>query len=84
MNIVKSFMKGMDFFEEFYLLFDSVDALVGSSSKRKRMLHSQIIKSEFVQPDQQFSIQFDDFIDDIVNQSFSLSFPSLNLHFSIM
>jgi len=63
---------GMDFFEEFYLLFDSVDALLGSPSKQQRMLHSQIVKTKFVKEDQQWSIQFDDYIDDIKDRKLLL------------
>mmetsp|Transcript_6683 Transcript_6683/g.14751 ORF Transcript_6683/g.14751 Transcript_6683/m.14751 type:complete len:243 (-) Transcript_6683:715-1443(-) len=59
---------GMDFFEEFYLLGDSVDQLLGSPFYQKRVLESLLVRSRWMPPSQQWSCEFDDYIDNIDNK----------------
>ena len=56
---------GMDFFEEYYLLFDSVDVLMGNSFHKEAMLFPLLNQKHFVSPEDQFSCVFDDYIDKI-------------------
>ena len=56
---------GMDFFEEYYLLFDSVDALLGSPFYHKKMLRPLLIRHAFVKEEQQWTAMFDDYVDGV-------------------
>lgn len=56
---------GMDFFEEYYMLFDSVDALMGNYFHKKTMLYPILNQNHFVAPADQYSCIFDDYIDNI-------------------
>jgi len=56
---------GMDFFEEYYLLFDSVDVLMGNSFHRNTMLHPVLNQKHFVAPEDQYSCVFTDYVDNI-------------------
>lgn len=56
---------GLDFFEEYYLLFDSVDVLMGNSFHREAMLFPLLNQNFFVSPQDQYSCVFNDYVDDI-------------------
>lgn len=56
---------GLDFFEEFYLLFDSIDALLGTPFSKTKTLESLLIRSRFVAKNEQWSCEFDDYVDNI-------------------
>jgi len=58
----------MDFFEEYYLLFDSVDTLLGSPFAKKKMLVPLLIRSKFVAHADQWSCIFSDYVDKIPNR----------------
>lgn len=53
----------MDFFEEYFLLFDSVDALMGSPFKFKKLLRAVLI--ELCTTRHPYSCVFDDYIDEV-------------------
>lgn len=53
----------MDFFEEYYVLFDSVELLLGSPFSMKRLLHPILL--DLVSPDWLYSCVFDDYVDKI-------------------
>ncbi|MDP2439286.1 MAG: hypothetical protein Q8P67_26355 [archaeon] len=59
---------GNDYFEEFYLLFDSVSALLGSPFSSERLLHPLLTKSKFMDTQKQFTAIFDDFVDGVKNK----------------
>ena len=69
---------GMDFFEEFYLLFDSVDVLMGNSFRRDAMLFPVLNQDEFVAKKDQFSCIFDDYVDQVNNQKAMLDHIFVN------
>jgi hypothetical protein len=56
---------GSDLFEEFYLLSDAISALLGSPFKANQMLHPVLSERRFVDDDDLWSIEFDDYIDDV-------------------
>lgn len=58
---------GMDFFEEYYLLFDSAAALLGSPFHYKQLLYSVLI--EEVPPEEAFTVIFNDFVDEVTNST---------------
>ncbi len=72
---------GMDFFEEFYLLFDSVDALLGTPFSKTKCLESMLIRSKFISKPNQWSCEFDDYVDNVKGKRVLLDhiFVSLNL-----
>jgi hypothetical protein len=56
---------GMDFFEELYLLSDCVDVLLGSPFHQKKLLHSLIVRTKWIPLKDQWTIEFDDFVDNV-------------------
>jgi hypothetical protein len=54
---------GMDFFEEYYLLFDSVEILMGSPFYAKKLLKALLNEKSNLPEDQMYSVVFDDFVD---------------------
>jgi hypothetical protein len=53
----------MDFFEEYYLLFDSVEILMGSPFYAKKLLKALLNEKSNLPEDQMYSVVFDDFVD---------------------
>lgn len=56
---------GMDFFEENYLLSDCIEILLGSPFYAKKVLHSLLQKNKFVHESEQWSVEFDDYVDGV-------------------
>jgi len=54
---------GMDFFEEYYLLGDSVESLMGSVFQKKKLLAAAIL--EHAPLHHRYTCVFDDFVDDV-------------------
>merc|ERR1712137_303799 len=63
---------GMDFFEEYYLLFDSVNVLMGNTFQKEAMLYPVLNQPEFVSPTDQYSCIFDDYVDKIKDKKVML------------
>ena len=59
----KNSFLGMDFFEEYYLLFDSVEILMGSPFYAKKLLKALLNEKSNLPEDQMYSVVFDDFVD---------------------
>jgi endonuclease/exonuclease/phosphatase family metal-dependent hydrolase len=56
---------GMDFFEENYLLGDCVYSLLGSTfNNRTKLLYSILDRDKYVPRDEQWSVIFDDYVDE--------------------
>eukprot|EP00127_Corallochytrium_limacisporum_P003631 Clim_evm19s151 gene=Clim_evmTU19s151 len=56
---------GLDFFEERYILHDSVDALLGSPFYANKLLRAILIRHKWVNPKRQYTVVFNDFVDDV-------------------
>jgi hypothetical protein len=56
---------GMDFFEEYYLLFDSVNALLGNYFRNATMLFPLLTQPQFISPADQYTCIFKDYVDNI-------------------
>ena len=70
---------GRDFFEEYYLLFDSVDALLGSPFSGKKILQPLLIRERFLSLHDQWTYSCFDYVDNVsrnVILSPPPSFPS--------
>jgi hypothetical protein len=63
---------GLDFFEEYFLLFDSVDVLLGSAFSKTRMLEPLLIRHKYVAQQNQWSCIFSDYVDKIDNKKILL------------
>jgi len=59
---------GYDFFETFYLLFDSVERLMGSPFNQKKLLRAAILEHSNLTPELLFTTVFDDYVDKIKNK----------------
>eukprot|EP01094_Clydonella_sp_ATCC50884_P026950 TRINITY_DN7549_c0_g1_i1.p1 TRINITY_DN7549_c0_g1~~TRINITY_DN7549_c0_g1_i1.p1 ORF type:complete len:707 (+),score=257.16 TRINITY_DN7549_c0_g1_i1:56-2122(+) len=55
---------GNDFFEEYYLLFDSVGLLMGNPFLGTNMLNPILIRSSLVPPEEQYTVTFHDYVDE--------------------
>lgn len=56
---------GQDFFEEYYLLFDTIDRLLGSPFQKNKLLRPLLIRHRLLAPQDQWSASFYDYVDDI-------------------
>lgn len=54
---------GSGFFERYYLLFDSVDVLLGSPFEKTKKLYAPLISNHYVQPKDLWTAVFKDFLD---------------------
>ena len=66
---------GRDFFEERYLLFDSIDALLGSPFSGKKLLQPLLIHQKFISKKDQWTYTCYDYVDD-VDRNVLLFFPT--------
>eukprot|EP00049_Salpingoeca_infusionum_P015453 m.301207 g.301207 ORF g.301207 m.301207 type:complete len:926 (-) comp15878_c0_seq4:2033-4810(-) len=56
---------GMDFFDKHYVLCDGMDALMGSPFSYSKLLQALLIRSRFIHPNDMWTVEFNDFIDDV-------------------
>jgi len=59
---------GFDFFETYYLLFDSVEKLMGSPFNNTKLLRASILEHTELPEELLYSCVFDDFIDKVKNK----------------
>lgn len=60
---------GLDYFEEYYLLGDCVHSLLGSPNNLfERQLYSVLEREQFVSKTEQWTVEFDDFIDETMGK----------------
>lgn len=69
---------GMDFFEEYYLLFDSSAALLGSPFHYKQLLYA--ILFEELSLEEAYSVEFHDYIDEIEKKRVLLDHIFVNMN----